>query len=162
MAATMKALEVLAKGMRLEEDGRKFYLKAAEETIDPKGKEMFLSLADDERSHYEVIKRQYDSLMKEGKWVVVPEEHNIEPVDLDKPLFPPGKEGLKGVVPPEASEMDALLFALEIENDSYNLYRQAALEADDPVAREMYIYLSNAERTHFDLLMANWEYLAPV
>ena len=87
MAETMRALEVLARGMRLEEDGRRFYLKAAEEATDPKGKEMFLSLADDERLHYDFIKRQHDSLKREGGWVIVPEAHNIELLmDVDLPI----------------------------------------------------------------------------
>jgi len=70
----------------LEEDSRKFYLKIADEMTDPQGREMFLSPADDELTHYKIIKRQYDALKTSGKWVVVLEARNIEPIDLAPPF----------------------------------------------------------------------------
>ena len=162
MADTTKALEVLAKGLRLEEDGRKFYLHAAEGTTNSRGKELFSNLADDELKHWEMIKRQHDALSQGGDWVDVPEARDVEPIDLGKPLFPQDEGSLKEIVPPEASEIDALFIALKAESDSYNLYRQAARDASDPAGRSMYVFLSRAEQGHFDRLMANWEYMTPL
>ena len=41
------ALQALLQAIRLEQDGYKFYIEAAERMADPRGREMFLSLADD-------------------------------------------------------------------------------------------------------------------
>ncbi|MFB0545442.1 MAG: ferritin family protein [Anaerolineae bacterium] len=153
------ALSALTQAIRLEKEGREFYLKAAEWTSDPKGQEMFRSLAEDEELHLKIVQRQYDALADEGKWVRLPEVEKVEPIDLDKPLFPKGREALKEAIPEEASQDDALLFALGLENNSFELYRKAVQETEEPVGKEMYLFLANTERHHFDVLMANYEAL---
>ena len=52
------ALKALSQALRLEQEGRAFYLQAAEETLDEKGRSMFLSLAADEERHAEMVQRQ--------------------------------------------------------------------------------------------------------
>ncbi|MBC7257118.1 MAG: hypothetical protein H5T66_13550, partial [Chloroflexi bacterium] len=44
-----KALTALSQALKLEREGRAFYLKAAEEVRDERCRKTFLSLADDER-----------------------------------------------------------------------------------------------------------------
>ena len=52
----------------------------------------------------------------------------------------------------------SLLFAIQKENESYELYRKAATETDDPAGRDMYQRLASYERVHFDILMLNYEH----
>jgi rubrerythrin len=153
-------LEALCQAARLEEDGHKFYTEAARRTKDPRGREMFLSLADDERSHLRIVEDQYEAVINEKEWISFPEALECKPIDLDKPLFPPEGHELEKVVDPAASDLDALLFALQIENESYELYRQAVAEATDPAGQAMYEFLATEARTHFDILMLNYEHLA--
>jgi rubrerythrin len=149
------ALQALRQAIRLEQDGYKFYTEAAERTTDPRGREMFLSLADDEKLHLRIVQDQYEALSAGTGWVSFPEALEFKSIDLDKSLFPPEEESIA----PEASDTDALLFALEIENESYELYRKAASETADPAGKAMYQYLASQERTHFDILMLNYEHL---
>jgi rubrerythrin len=152
------ALEVLQKALQLEESGKAFYDQAAERTVDPKGKAMFASLAEDEVVHARVITRAIASL-ESGK--ALQAEVSAEgAVDLDSPLFPAGKLALDEAIRPDAGDMDALLFALKIENDSYSLYAEQAKGATDPQARQFYEYLAGAERSHFNLLMTNYDSLS--
>ncbi len=153
------ALQALRQAIRLEQDGYKFYTEAAERTTDPRGREMFLSLADDEKLHLRIVRDQYEALSTGQGWVSFSEALELKPVDVDKPLFPPEREALGKAIGPEASDTDALLFALEIENESYELYRKAATETADPVGKAMYQRLASQERTHFDILMLNYEHL---
>ena len=153
------ALEALCQAIRLEQDGYKFYAEAAERTADPRGREMFLSLADDEKLHLRIVEDQYEAVTSDEGWVSFPEAMACKPVDLDKPLFPPEEEALEKAIDPKASDTDALLFALQIENESYELYRKAATETADPTGKEMYQYLATQERTHFEILMLNYEHL---
>ncbi len=148
-------LQALRQAMRLEQDGYQFYTKAAERTADPLGKEMFLSLADDEKLHLRIVRDQYEALSGGRGWISLSDELELKPVDVDQPLFPPDDE----VIDPEASDTDALLFALQIENESYELYRKAASETADPAGKDMYRRLASYERTHFDVLMLNYEHL---
>jgi rubrerythrin len=155
---TKAALIVLQQALELEQRGQEFYAQAAERTVDPKGKEMLLSLAGDEVLHQEVIQRQIDALGQGEGWVL-PE--GVPEVDADPstPLFPAGKVELEKAIRPDASDMDAVLFALKIENDSFALYSEQAQKATDPNAKRLYEYLVDAERTHFNLLMSNYESL---
>jgi rubrerythrin len=154
------ASEALCQAARLEEDGYKFYTEAAKRTADPQGREMFLSLADDEKMHLRMVEGQYEAVMNEEEWISFPGALECKPIDLDKPLFPPEGHGFDEVVDPAASDLDALLFALQIENESYELYRQAAAEVTDPAGQAMYELLATEARTHFDILMLNYEHLA--
>ena len=63
------ALQALRQAMRLEEDGYRFYTAAAERTADPRGKEMFLSLADDEKLHLRIVRDQYQALSGGQGWL---------------------------------------------------------------------------------------------
>ena len=81
-------------------------------------------------------------------------------VDLDEPLFPRGREALKKVVADKPSDLDALLFGLEVENKSYDLYRMAASGTNDPLGKEMFEFSAEQERGHFNSLMMRYEYLA--
>jgi len=58
-------LPVLRLGLEMEESSHAFYAKAARETEDERGKAMFSRLADWERTHWEMLKREYDLLMEE-------------------------------------------------------------------------------------------------
>jgi rubrerythrin len=154
--ATMLALQ---EALDLEQRGETFYEQAAERTVSEKGKAMFSSLAGDEVLHAEMIQRQIDAL-DAGKGWQAPGVAAEGKVDLDTPLFPEGKEGLEKAVQPDASDRDALLFGLQIESDSFDLYQKQAMAATDPSARQMYEYLTAAERAHFNLLMTNYESLS--
>ena len=143
-----------ARPYALEPDGYKFCSEAAEGTADPRGQEMFHFLADDEKLHLRIAQDQYEALSAGKGWVSFPEAvercpephfgelsravEGVKPVDLDKPLFPPEREALKKAIGSEASDIDALLFALQIENESYELYRKAAIETADPAGKTMY------------------------
>jgi rubrerythrin len=155
------ALEALARALGLEQTGHRFYLGAAERTGDPRGAETFRSLADDEVLHANYIQRQIDAL-EQGEGWELPERFGGGEAALDTPLFPEGRLDLEKAVRPDASDMDALLFALKIENDSFDLYAGQAKAAADPQAREVFERLAAAERTHFDLLMSNYDHLSTV
>ena len=166
---THAALTALNQAIELEVKGQRFYLEAAERTTNPKGAEMFRSLADDEAIHERILRRQLEALGKGKGWMPVlsmveglPEGVAEVTSDLTAPLFPEGEEAFQKAVRPDASDLDALLFALQIENESFNLYRELAQTTDDPNGQRMYEYLANAERGHFELLMLNYEHLFTV
>ncbi len=166
---TNAALTALNQAIELEIEGQRFYLEAAERTTNPKGAEMFRSLAGDEAIHERILRRQLDALTQGEGWVPVlskveglPEGVAEVKADLTTPLFPEGGEAFQKAVRPDASDQDALLFALQIENESFNLYRELAQTTDDPNGKRMYGYLANAERGHFELLMLNYEHLSTV
>jgi len=133
-------------------------LKAAEETLDSKGKAMFLSLATDEERHAEMVQRQLREIEGGGTYVLM-SGLDAPDIDLDAKLFPPERQQVEARIGRNPNELDALHVALENEIRSYDLYRAAAKETESEAGRRMYRWLAGAEMTHFDLLMSNYESL---
>ncbi len=148
--------EILTKGMKLEQDGREFYLRAAALSADAKAREMFRKLADDELAHYNYLQRQYAAVMCGEDWCVIPELDKVEPVDLREPIFPAGKD-LAVELPANATLKDVLLFALAAEDKSFKLYRDSAAALEDAEGKQMFAGLAGAELKHFELLMQTYE-----
>jgi rubrerythrin len=153
------ALTALNQAIELEIEGQRFYLKAAECATDPKGAEMFHSLADDEVSHERILRRQLDALTQGEGWVL-PEGVDEVTANLAALIFPQSENVCEETLRPDESDLDALLFALQIENQSFNLYREMAEKTKDPNGKRMYAYLADAERGHFERLMLNYEHLS--
>ncbi|MBI4333404.1 MAG: ferritin family protein [Chloroflexi bacterium] len=153
------ALAALRHAIRLEVEGRDFYTHAAHTTEDEKGVQTFLLLAKDEGNHLELLQKQYDSLKDTGTWTdfsQLPRQR----IDLDRPIFPRGMEEIEKTVEKHTTELDALLFGLNVETRSYDLYRQAARETPAPQARAMYEFLAAQEQDHFNILMMRYEGMA--
>ncbi len=152
------ALAILEQAMELEQEGLQIYLKAAQTTKDKKGQEMFTTLADDEQKHYNLIKRQHIALTSEGNWVGSSETKPVD-IDLDKPLFPKGREALEKAVTIKSSDRDALLSGLDIEIKSYDFYRRAASEIENLLGKQMFEFLAGQEESHFNVLMMRYDAL---
>ena len=133
-------------------------MEAAEETLDSKGKAMFLSLATDEERHAEMVQRQLREIEGGGTYVLM-SGLDAPDIDLDAKLFPPERQQVEARIGRNPNELDALHVALENEIRSYDLYRAAAKETESEAGRRMYRWLAGAEMTHFDLLMSNYESL---
>jgi rubrerythrin len=154
-----KELEILSQALKLEREGEQFYLQAAELTLDEKGRAMFLSLADDEVKHAEMVTRQLHALEGGGSYVLLP-DLDVQGIDVDQRLFPPDRKSVEARLGLDPNMMDALHLALEREIQSRDLYAQAARQTDDPAGKQMYLWLVGAETTHFNLLMSNYEALS--
>lgn len=152
------ALTALSQALKLEKEGRAFYLQAAEETLDEKGKATFLSLAADEERHAEMVQRQIHEIEGGGTYVRLP-DLDAPDIDLDAKLFPPERGQVEARIGRNPNELEALHVALDNEMRSYDLYRAAAKETESEAGRQMYRWLANAEMTHFNLLMSNYESL---
>lgn len=152
------ALAILRQAMDIEQEGRKFYLEAAQTTRDEKGQETFRALAADEQNHFSLLQKQDEALNRENIWVRSPE---IKPatVKLDEPLFPRGREALEKAVKTKSGDLEAILFGLEIENKSYDLYRRGAAGMSDPLGKATFEFLAGEERRHFEILMMRYDFL---
>lgn len=157
--ADQTALTALSQALKLEQEGHAFYLRAAEETFDDKGREMFLSLAADEALHAEMVRRQLHEIERGGGYVLLP-DLNVADIDLDAKLFPPTREQVDARIGVAPNELEALQVALENEIRSYDLYRSAARDAASEAGKQMYRWLASAEMTHFNLLLSNYESLS--
>lgn len=151
--ALATAKRALVEAIRIEQKGRRFYLKVAERTADARGQAMFRSLASDEVEHLDILVKEYQALTNNEPWLTVEQAKETEPMFS---LFP--EEGEELVVPQD--DVGAIKFAMDFEQKGYEMYKKSASEATDATAQTIFQYLAREENRHFVLLQKTHDYLA--
>jgi rubrerythrin len=152
------SLEVLREAMRIEAEGRRFYRRAAEAIGDETVSQTFASLANDEEAHLKVVQQQHQALSQGGPWQDAP-DIPLRRLDWARPIFPKGREAVQQAMASTNTPQEALLFGLNIETRSFDLYHQAATVAQAAGAQAVFQFLAGEERHHWDLLMLRYEAL---
>jgi len=133
-------MNVFEYAMKMETDGRKFYLEHAEKVTAPELKKILLELADDELKHYNLFKALHDGKAAEYK---VAEKTTI--LTTVKNVFEAMKSANKDYrFPSDAGKIWEQ--ALEVEKKSEVFYRQKANEVTP--ANEKIILNSIADEEH--------------
>lgn len=159
MSGRNNLAQILKDAIQVESDGYHFYKMAADQTIDPKGKEMLESLASDEIKHMKTLKEQYKLYQEQGKfdW----EEKKLKmkiPFDPSSvsPIF---SESFKKRLDETHFEMAALSIGIMLEQNSIALYKKSAEETEDPQAKALFSFLANWEGQHLRALISQYNYL---
>jgi rubrerythrin len=153
MTKISKAVEsVIRDAITLEINGRRFFNHAAEVTHHPRGKKMFLHLAEEEVKHLETFGKLFSEILGGADW-----KKEIKPEDVsgEAPLVEKLKESMKKEE--RKGEIEALRIGMELEQNAIDFFQKAAEETDDPVARKMFLEISEEEKFHFDLLQAQYD-----
>lgn len=139
----------------LEINGRKFFNHAAEVTNHPKGKKMFLHLAEEEVKHLETFSKMFNEILGGSDWKkeLIPDD-----VSGDAPLVEKLKENMK--LEERKGEVEALRIGMELERNAITFFQDAAAATDDPVAKKIFLEISEEEKFHFDLLQAQYDSVA--
>jgi rubrerythrin len=155
-----KAIGALRMAIRVEQNGHRFYRRAAEETDDPKGKELFNSLAKDEEAHESILKTRLEALERDGKWkdIAAEEWPGESPFYEEEPIF--SRQRIEEAVHDYTSELSALRMAYLIEKNAVAFYTKAARETKDPVGKTMYQDLADWEKNHQRILEQEYRFLA--
>lgn len=145
--------EAVDKARKLELDGIGFYTEAAEKCGVVSGKRMFQSFADDEKRHLQII----DDVVA-GLGVDLDEF--AMPRDEIRTLFSSATETMEDEMGATADEKDVVRVAMDMETKSYQLYKGAAADATDDVARKLFERLAREENQHYEMLENTLEYLS--
>lgn len=155
-AAVKRMTEGLAKAIQAEVDGHHFYMMAARSTSDPKGREIFETLAKEELDHQLFLKAQYKALMETGK----PDTRARlgSPADLSgmSPIF---SEQIQRRVHEAHYEMSALSIGIQLELTAMQFYKAEAQAVSDPTVQSFYAELADWEAGHYHALLRQQEAL---
>jgi len=69
MEKSIDMLSAIELAMEAEEKAHLFYRDGAERTEHPRGKDLFLQLAEFEKNHYDHLKELHDSLSRSGRYI---------------------------------------------------------------------------------------------
>jgi len=142
----------IKEAIRLEINGRKFFLHAADITEHEKGKKMFRFLADEEVKHLEVFGKLFSQILDGEDWkkYVRDEELRGESPLVEKLKDRMKKEEGKG-------EVEAIRVGMELEQDAIDFFGKAMFDAYDSNAKKIFREIAEEEKFHFDLLQAQYD-----
>ena len=152
-----KTLKVLQFAIKMETDGKEFYLVASQESGNEAGRKLLESLAAEEDTHKKNFEAIYASIKNNRGWPELApapaEEKNLSTVfaqALDKSAL-----GVKV----KATELDAVKTAMEMENKTYDYYKVQGEAATGGAEKAFYEALMAQERGHYLVLADYYEYL---
>ena len=136
--------------LKLEQEGRKFFLEAATRFESRLARQTFEFLAAEEDKHIERIEEFYASIRKTGSTKLP----NLGGATVDERFesFQKRLARLKEEISPTASDAEAYRFALKFENGAEQLYEKNMAETRDPNIRAFYQWLINEEAMHSKVL----------
>ncbi|MBI2287529.1 MAG: ferritin family protein [Chloroflexi bacterium] len=152
-----KTLGVLQTAIQMEIDGKGYYLKISQESSNKMGKELLQALAAAEDLHRLKFTEIYNAIRNKKSWPVV-----TLPPDRGKRLktvFATATAELDTKPETLNSELDALQKAMDMENKTYDFYRNQEGKASHDVERTFYQSLAAEERQHHQVLLDYFEYL---
>jgi rubrerythrin len=145
----MNAVEI---SLKMETDAVTFYTEAAGKTSHPVGKKMFLSIAEDEKRHIEMLTALLKGLD------LTPE--SVDPMANVKSIFEDMKEQMHSKITATSDDTEALKIAMEMERKGFEFYRKVASEAPDPKSRGLFERLIKEEERHYQIFSNTYDFLA--
>jgi rubrerythrin len=133
-------LDIFAFAMKMEEDGRNYYLEVAEKTSDTGLKNILNMLANDELKHYEILREMKTKASTMAATQVLENAKNIfaemNPSELES----------------ASTQSDLYRKAQELEKKSRNFYLDKSEEVEGEDHRSLFQQLAEEERKHYFLL----------
>ena len=152
-----KTLEALQIAIRMEIDGKEYYLKASQASSNELGKKLLQSLATEEDTHRQKFEEIYRTIQNRKVWPTT----DFQP-DGGKGLrtiFARTTEEMGSNVNAPATELDAIQTAMDMESKTFDFYKSRGANAIYDTERDFYETLAAEEREHHLILLDYYEYL---
>ena len=133
MEKIMNIRDAIKTAIQMEKDGYSFYIKAAAQTTNKMGKEIFESLASDEQVHLDVFKKLFDDTIGNKEWenlVFSSKKY------ADIPIFPKDLKSIEGASP-NTNDLDALRIAMDAEKEAIDYYSEMLICEKNEVESDM-------------------------
>ncbi|MCI0514872.1 ferritin family protein, partial [candidate division KSB1 bacterium] len=147
--ADNKPLEILKGALLLERKGRAFYEHAAQQIQEPMVKKVFEMMAKEEKSHVEILTRQYTNLVRDGKLREI--HYDTQPLEILGKIL---TAEVKNEISAAGFEAAAVSAAIGMEDRAVRYYSEQVGKAVDTIEKELFTWLANWEKGHLKMLMA--------
>ncbi len=149
-----KVLQVLQLAIKMEQDGKKFYLRVSQESQHELGKKLMATLAGEEDVHRQQFEKIFESIRQKKAWP----KTDFHP-DKGRNIKTIFAQAMKELKPSTQTEQDAVTVAINMENQSYDLYKNQAGSAAGETEKNFFEALAGEERGHQIALTDYLEFL---
>ena len=148
------ARDALRIAVATERSGLDFYARAAALASDPRGREVFQRLAEDEQHHLGTLERRYAELLA------------TDPTLEARPTFLFFKGAAQGIFAEGAEklregvdDLKALLIGIRCERDSHKFFKKYGDRFEDSEGKRIVLEFAEEEREHRDMLIKEYRAL---
>jgi rubrerythrin len=151
------ALSGLQTAIRMEIDGKEFYLKSSKASQNERGAKLFKTLAAEETIHERVFTEIYNKLKTKQQWpdTKIP-AHNTKKLQT---VFRTAIEKIGKEYTAAKAEIDAVKTGMTMENKTLDYYKNRGAKAAFPAEKQLYESFAGEESGHFRLLQDYYEFL---
>ena len=151
----IKTLNAIRIAIKMEIDGKEYYLKAGQSTGNKAGARLLRSLSKAEDAHREKFISIYESIRDKNTWPKV----TIRPAGKGlRTIFAEASSNSRQATPP-AEELDAVKVAMKMENKTLDYYTRQAGKASSETEKNFYNAIAAEEREHHMVLQDYYEFL---
>jgi len=152
-----KVLKALKYAIKMEEDGKAFYLQACADSSNDLGRKLLESLAKQEDYHRAKFAQIYESIRKEHAWPKT--DFKVDGGRTLRTIFARETEKDKACAPGNETELAVVQRAMRMEGDSWDFYHVRAEQAESGVEREFFEDIAAEEREHQLVMTDYYEFL---
>ena len=152
-----KTLEGLKTAIQMEIDGKQFYLKAGKKSNNEAGQKLLESLAAEEDIHRKVFEDIFNDISNKRGWPR--KEFHADGGRALRTVFTNAIENMDADIKSMPEELDAVKKAMEMENETFDFYREQAKKAVYDAEKQYYEALAGQEEEHHRVLLDYYEFL---
>jgi rubrerythrin len=149
-----QTLTALKTAIKMEIDGKAFYIQLSKTGANAAGCKLFAALAKEEDLHLKKFEQIFQAIETKQAWpdikVSVSRAGPSVGIFSQKPV---------GNIGPTASELKSIQKGMEMENKTLDYYLGQAARAVYPVEKQYYEAVAAQERVHHAVLLDYFEYL---
>lgn len=145
-------LAALTSGIQSEVASYVFYLEASKKAEAQEHKEVLEKLALEEKDHFHILERQYDSLVRSEKWISTADILNQDGLPEISEEMSSQHQDLIDEVANTHSMTTILDIAYRLEEEAYQLFSSAKEKVPSEEGKKMFEQLSRFEQGHMKLI----------
>ena len=154
-----ECLAILDQAVKFEETGMAFFLDRAENAPSQLERNLFRSLAKDEKGHKAYLVQLREQLLANNNPDDMQPEDGGEHASA-RQVFEQALENAKDPYKAEASELEIIQGAMDVERKGYAMYTAAVETVESARAKDIFRALAREEQHHYQLLKNTYDYLA--
>lgn len=141
-------IEILKQAILLEKRGFAFYSNVAHQTPDPEIRKIFQVMADEETLHVKFLSDQFTHYDKTKTFLKI----ELPDFKADGIASLVLTDEVKKKISAAGFEAAAIAAAIDMEKRAIEVYSGQAQKTSDPAEKELYLWLSEWEKTHLKIL----------
>jgi len=145
----MNAIEIAIK---METDAINFYKEASKKANHSVGKKMFLTIAEDEKRHLDMLNQILKGLDIKIK--------DVSPMKNIKTVFEEMKDEMMHKVEATTDELEAFKIAMKMEKEGIEFYKKAVSGAKTDKEKSLFERLIKEEQQHYDIFANTYFFLS--